>query len=577
MAKKKPDFEKLFTPFKLSSLVGNRVLVLAPHADDETLGCGGAIALHRKNGDEVLIIILTDGSAASPETMCEQKLAYIERRESEARKAAEILGVSDIRFLREPDRGLECTDAIVQRISEVVTEFEPGIIYAPSVHEFHPDHRSCARIAWAAVAETKNVCRLCFYEINRPFKVDTLVDISAVMEDKRAACAAYESQLLRLDYTEFCLSLNRHRALTVSDSTTHVEAFGTVSSDIVSTRTIDSWLLDQFFLDRQDEKLASCPAVDIIIRTRDRPSQLQDVLHSIATQTYSNIRVIIVNDGAKSLGNVAALFARNLQIDLIEHRKIQSRAVSTNTALQNSDSPYIIILDDQNLLYPDHVRKLLDYLTREKEQVAFSDIHSQRFLALDHVVYPTGAKEVIFDQEFSRDGLLVDNIIPIMAVMFSRECLDRIGLFDEAFKQYEDWDFLIRLSAHFNFNRLPGASGEYRFLEEEMHPERQEQNIVARLAIYSKHADEYPGNRLQQFAWTQIYKLHRQLESYRLRDVEALSEALRELKVEKNAARELKIVQEQLDAMRNSTSWRLTAPLRGVRNLVHSFQRKPKL
>ena len=66
-----------------------RALVLAPHADDEVLGCGGAIMRHVENGDTVVVIIATDGGYADD---IEDKAAYMARRRQESLAAADILG-----------------------------------------------------------------------------------------------------------------------------------------------------------------------------------------------------------------------------------------------------------------------------------------------------------------------------------------------------------------------------------------------------------------------------------------------------------------------------------------------------
>src|SRR5262245_47526937 len=79
------------------------VLVIAPHPDDEALGCGGTICLHRKRGDRVHAILLTSGERGIPGVIEDAARAI---REAEARRAAEVLGIEPPVFLRLPDLAL---------------------------------------------------------------------------------------------------------------------------------------------------------------------------------------------------------------------------------------------------------------------------------------------------------------------------------------------------------------------------------------------------------------------------------------------------------------------------------------
>ena len=89
-----------------------RVLVIAPHPDDEVLGCGGVLALHAMRGDRVRVVVLTDGAAGGD----------AEAREAETRAAATVLGLEQVEFLGLEDGGLECDPDLVMRLSELLIE-----------------------------------------------------------------------------------------------------------------------------------------------------------------------------------------------------------------------------------------------------------------------------------------------------------------------------------------------------------------------------------------------------------------------------------------------------------------------
>ena len=89
-------------PVVLAAPPRGRVLVVAPHPDDEALGCGGALIQHRKQGDRVKVVFVTDG-AAGGKLGHYAGLNYRELRRDEARRAGAILGVDELVFWEYPD------------------------------------------------------------------------------------------------------------------------------------------------------------------------------------------------------------------------------------------------------------------------------------------------------------------------------------------------------------------------------------------------------------------------------------------------------------------------------------------
>ena len=86
--------ERALVPMRTTDLTGNVVLALAPHPDDESLGCGGALALHRAAGDPVKVVFVTDG-ARGDERGEDPRDAYVALRRREAAEACAALGVDD--------------------------------------------------------------------------------------------------------------------------------------------------------------------------------------------------------------------------------------------------------------------------------------------------------------------------------------------------------------------------------------------------------------------------------------------------------------------------------------------------
>lgn len=180
------------------------ILAFGAHADDVEIGMGGSIAKLSASGKRIGICDLTDADLSSNGT--------IVLRKQEAKKAAEILGVTERLSLGLPDRGLLLKEEFIREIASVIRRFQPQVVFAPYFEDRHPDHGNCARLVEEAVFsagirkyQTKNdeaphkVSRLYFYMINGFHKPDFTIDISETIEHKIAALRAYKSQFEQTD------------------------------------------------------------------------------------------------------------------------------------------------------------------------------------------------------------------------------------------------------------------------------------------------------------------------------------------------------------------------------------------
>jgi LmbE family N-acetylglucosaminyl deacetylase len=224
--------EAQFIPFHATDLTGRRVLVLAPHPDDETIGCGGSLALHADGNDPIKVIFLTNGGSGDMSGRFEKK-AYIALRQNESRNACACLGIIDIEFWPYEDRALWTLSEVPGRILGVLADYQPDLVYAPSPLEFHPDHRATSAFLCSAVQLYNTSCEVAFCEIGQPLRANLLVDITPVLNRKIAALKVYESQLFERDYDDTSLALNRFRSLTLPDNVTHAEGFSFWSSDMI--------------------------------------------------------------------------------------------------------------------------------------------------------------------------------------------------------------------------------------------------------------------------------------------------------------------------------------------------------
>lgn len=187
------------------------VLVIAPHPDDESIGCGGAICLHAERGDRVAVVFLTSGELGLKHLARE---AAWRVREGEAEKAAAILGIATMKFLRCPDWFVcDRVDEAATLVRPVLEREVPDLVYLPHTGEWHPDHRSALPIVLEALQGVRiDAPRLLAYEVWTPLaEYGHVEDISSVMARKLLALRCYHSQLGYFHYDRAIRGLNQYR------------------------------------------------------------------------------------------------------------------------------------------------------------------------------------------------------------------------------------------------------------------------------------------------------------------------------------------------------------------------------
>ena len=202
---------------------GSVVAVLAPHPDDDVLGCGGTLIKHGKAGHSISTITLTDGCQGDPSFPDKSEL--IEAREKESQKAAAIIGISRCEFLREKDQELKSMDKVIRRVRALLEEINPDLVYIPFFLDNHPDHIATNAIFYRIVRDSNVRFKCCFYETWTPLFPNILVDISNEMELKIAAIEEFKTQLKHFDYVRISKGLNSYRSMLFGKSSTYAEAF----------------------------------------------------------------------------------------------------------------------------------------------------------------------------------------------------------------------------------------------------------------------------------------------------------------------------------------------------------------
>lgn len=193
------------------------ILIIAPHPDDDAIGCGGSIAQHIQAGNFVATAYMTSGQQRAQE------------REQEAVEASKIMGTHTLYFLRNTDGALTCDTTTIQQMVDLIILIKPDIVYAPHKRDGHRDHQTTYTIVESALARLTTIHPLVLlYEVWTPFDRPTLCnDITTVMHIKMHAIQRHKSQCAMIRFDLAAQGLNQYRAM-LSRCGQYAEAFCTM-------------------------------------------------------------------------------------------------------------------------------------------------------------------------------------------------------------------------------------------------------------------------------------------------------------------------------------------------------------
>ena len=187
------------------------ILAIGAHFDDVELGCGGTIARHARNGDEVTIYVATNSGYSDYANRVIRK-PEVARREGQS--AADILGVKELICGGFPTNSLSFNDDLVCSILQLLEEKRFDMIFTHWVEDIHHDHRAVAR---ASITAGRHVPRLLFYRSNyydseQVFRGNFYTDITETLKIKKEAIKAHESEYKRVGekWLQFFMNQNQN-------------------------------------------------------------------------------------------------------------------------------------------------------------------------------------------------------------------------------------------------------------------------------------------------------------------------------------------------------------------------------
>lgn len=576
--------ENRLIPYEAVRNIGKgRILVLAPHPDDEVFGCGGAVLRQIAEGGKVKIVIATNGAHGANDP---QSSEYADIRRAESIKAGEILGVRFPEFWDLEDRKLEYGEKLIQRIVHSIAEFSADYVYAPSLHEMHPDHRILGMAALEAVRRTPPI-QLVMYEVGvAMLRPNVLLDISDLMQKKQAAMACFVSQLRVQAYDLQIRALNQFRSYTLGPEVQFAEAYRVVKAEELAFGPFE--LYESEYQRQRNLGLPVStrdrPLVSVIVRCGSEVG-LQQSLDSIALQTYTNAEVVVALAGQAEVAPLGPSCGRYpvMQLHPAGHTSL---AHVSNLAMEAAHGQFLIILDAGDTFLPNHIERLAEALIGGSAMVAYTGVSVRERHSSDIT---------ILDEPWSVARLRGENFLRNAAILFHRSLVEKGCRLREQFGPLADWDFWLQMTAHSPFLHIPTASafiykasapddsgihtntGEcdafYEFWMANVPPREWSQTLTwyesnlrhSQSNVAQLNQDNMHLKKLIADANHQLSDIRQQLEAS-----QAYSQSVENHcnELQSFAANCMKSAEMEISSILRSTSWRVTAPLRQLASLL---------
>lgn len=231
-------------PFEPARYRGANVLVLAPHPDDEVIGCGGTIRLLHRAGARVTILHATDGSdSAALQNATEGDRTTV--RIEEATEVGRALGV-ELEFWRADNRAFRADPRWSDAMTTLLSRTNPALVFTPFTIDVHPDHWTLTRILASALPRTGldlDSIEIFNYEVWSLVPANWVTDVTAVVDEIERLLLLYATALKVDDYVHMGAARLLYNSLRYLGRAGYAEAFlgtsGSAYLDMFRSQEID--------------------------------------------------------------------------------------------------------------------------------------------------------------------------------------------------------------------------------------------------------------------------------------------------------------------------------------------------
>jgi LmbE family N-acetylglucosaminyl deacetylase len=203
-------FTAFVGPVVVHAPFGKSMLIVAPHQDDEVIGCGGALILQIRSGNAATVVILQDGADEHDE-LDMSRYALMELRNEESRRSAATIGLEPPRFLNHA-RLVDSVPQTSEEVRGIIVVRKIDAVFVPFLLDAHPDHRSANYILAEALKGVSWDMRIFGYEVWGSCIPNVLVVIDSVMEEKMRMLSCFTYANGAIDYVHSTRGLNMYHS-----------------------------------------------------------------------------------------------------------------------------------------------------------------------------------------------------------------------------------------------------------------------------------------------------------------------------------------------------------------------------
>ncbi|MCU6796077.1 glycosyltransferase [Paenibacillus sp. WQ 127069] len=212
-------------------------------------------------------------------------------------------------------------------------------------------------------------------------------------------------------------------------------------------------------MDRQ-QLTGGSPLVSVIIPTYNRADFVSELIESLWRQTYHHLQIIIVNDAGEPVDFLRTLYPE-LELNIVNMERNSKHVHARNRGLTLVRGEYIMLCDDDDLLLPTHIERMMKEI--EGSDMVYSDVEIFDYRVEGHTRRAT--ERFVFAYEHDVAAMRRFSTFVSSGCLYRAELHERLGMFDVEMYHYWDWDFFLRAVEHYRVKRVPLASALYAFSE----------------------------------------------------------------------------------------------------------------
>jgi len=191
--------------------------------------------------------------------------------------------------------------------------------------------------------------------------------------------------------------------------------------------------------------------VSIIVPTFNRPDLIRRAILSVLNQTYTKFEIIVVIDGADDDTLAVLKDFKEERVRHVIHEKNRGVSAARNTGILAARGKYIALLDDDDEWMPSKLEKQVAAADNTVPEIGV--IYTD-YLEYDDESHTVNYKEPLDGRRDAHEQICQGGCITPSVSLIKKECLMRVGLFDEGLKRCEDWELWLRISEYYKFMKI---------------------------------------------------------------------------------------------------------------------------